>query len=143
MNGFSRIALKRAACLSALLLAMPAGAMLVQAPWVNGRPALETGDMLLEGCLRPGVESSCKMLNAKVPQTYDGNMRPTGPAATSDYGVARANPMPEYDRPLVLIARPAQGRARICGGPAIEITNWYYSNSAPPCPERPFSPFDD
>jgi len=143
MTGLPTSGLKAAAGLAAMLLAIPAGAMLIQeGGWTNGQPAIQTGDMLLEGCVRPGVESSCKVLGARTQPANDYLMRPAGPAVITDYGMTGANPVPAYDRPIVVIARPVEGRARICGGPAIRVTNWRYSADSPPCPARDPSPFD-
>lgn len=120
--------------------AIPASAMWLQGPWVNGRPDIDTGDMLFEGCMRPGVESSCKVISASSQRT-DMQGRPVGEPAVSTYAVVAASPMPAYDRRLVVLARPSKGRARICGGEAVEIKNWYYKDG-PPCPPRDWSPFD-
>lgn len=122
--------------------ALPASAMWLQGPWVNGRPDIDSGDMLFEGCVSPGVESSCKVIAASTQRT-DPQGRPVGEPVTTTYAVVGASPMPAYDRRLVVLARPSKGRARICGGEAVEIKNWYYKDGGPPCPSRPWSPFDD
>jgi hypothetical protein len=122
--------------------AIPASAMWLQGQWVNGRPNIDSGDMLFEGCLRPGVESSCKVIDGTSSmQRTDGQGRPVGQPMVNTYAVVAASPMPAYDRRLVVLARPSKGRARICGGEAVEIKNWYYKDG-PPCPERDSSPFD-
>lgn len=123
------------------LFAVPASAMWLQWAWVNGRPDIQSGDMLFEGCLSPGVESSCKVIDGSQ-QRLDAAGRPQGQPMLYHYGVAGRSPLPAYDRRVVVLARPAAGRARICNREAVEITNWYYKSDGPPCPPREWSPFD-
>lgn len=117
------------------------GASAQTPPWVHGRPDIGSGDMILDGCLRPGVESQCRML--------DYTSRPTGgngqalPPVQTTYNVGSIDPVPRFDRRIVLVARASTGRASSCGANLIAVRNWYYSSDPTPCPPRDWSPFDD